>query len=330
MTAAELLKSLANRRCPPLLMLHGEDLFSLERLLARIIEQVIPADARDFNLTVLHGRDASASTIIEQLRTYPVFAERRLVLVRDLQNLSAAELEKLMAVLHDPLPESLLVLVCDKIDGRRKFYQEFKKRGEMIEFRKLYENQLPAQVRELGRELGLTLTEGAMALFCRRVGVNLHEVHGELLKLVSYLGGGNLVDVADVAAVVSTTREETMFDFNDAVGRGERGRALQLLGSLAADGTPPLVILSMLVRHFRTLWKIAELTAQGAARNEIQQQAGVNPYFLDNLTQQARRFPVARYPQVFERFLQLDLAFKSSSGDPLAHLELLVVELTGS
>lgn len=330
MTPTELQKSLTNRRCPSLLMLHGEDLFSLERLLARIVDLVVPPDARDFNLTTLHGRDTNATLIVENLRTYPVFSDRRLVLVRDLQSLPAAELDKLITALHDPVPEAVLVLIVDKIDGRRKFYQEFKKHGELVEFRKLYENQLPTHVRELARELGITLTEGGLALFCRKVGANLHEVYGELQKLAAYLGNGNLADIAEVAAVVSTTREETLFDFNDAVGRGEGGKALQLLGALAADGTPPLVILSMLVRHFRTLWKIGELSLQGSSRNEIQQQAGVNPYFLDNLMHQARRFPVASYPGTFERFLQLDLAFKSSSGDPFAHLELLVVELTGA
>jgi hypothetical protein len=68
------------------------------------------------------------------------------------------------------------------------------------------------------------LTEDALALFCRRVGSNLQEVHGELTKLFAYLGERTLADAADVAAVVSDTRVDSIFDLTNALGGREKGR----------------------------------------------------------------------------------------------------------
>ena len=96
---------------------------------------------------------------------YEVITPRRLVMVKDAQLLSAESLDLLTSYLHDPSPETVLVFVGDKIDGRRKFFQDFKKTGQLVEFKKLYDNQIPAFVRDQGRSAGRTFTEDSLALF---------------------------------------------------------------------------------------------------------------------------------------------------------------------
>ena len=166
-----------------------------------------------------------------------------------------------------------------------------------------------------------------MALFCRRVGSNLQEVHGELTKLFVYLGERTLVDAADVAAVVSDTRVDSIFDLTNALGGREKGEALRLLARLLDEGGVPLVLLTMMVRHFRQLWKISELLDQGVGTKEIARRAGINPYFVDGLVAQAGRFSPARYRQTFALFLEADLALKSSGAHPSAMLEKLVLDV---
>lgn len=327
MTYAELNRAIDGRSIPPLLFLYGEETFLLERTVQRLRDAAVPAEARDFNYNLYHGKETPAEVILETALTLPVFSAHRLVLVKEAQNLSAAGLDAFLPYLGDPVPETILVFTADKIDGRRKFFQEFKKRGVLVEFKRLYDNQIPAFVREQARAAGRALTEDALALFCRRVGGNLQEVHGELTKLFAYLGERTLVDVADVAAVVSDTRVESIFDLTNALGAREKGAALRLLARLLDEGGVPLVILSMMVRHFRQLWKTRELLDQGTGVKEIAHRIGINPYFVDGLVAQARRFSAARYRQVFALFLEADLALKSSGAHPAAMLEKLVLDI---
>lgn len=328
MTPAELNKMLDERHFPPLLLLHGEEGFLLERAQHRVRDLAIPPECRDFNFHVFQGREVKGDSILDAARTLPVFNSRRLVLVKDIQHSPAAELETLLGYLQDPSPETILLLTADKIDARRKFFQEFKKRGEIVEFKRPYDNQIPAFVREQARSAGFALTEEAMALFCRRVGNNLQEIHGELSKLFSYLGEKKLADVSDVGAVVSDTRVENVFELTNALGDRKAGEALRVLERLLGEGDAPLVILTMMVRHFRNLWKISELLGRREGKGEIAKRVGVNPYFIEALIGQARRFTPEQYQRIFEKFLSVDLALKSSGAHPSALLEELVLEIS--
>jgi DNA polymerase-3 subunit delta len=168
-----------------------------------------------------------------------------------------------------------------------------------------------------------------MALFCRRVGSNLQEIAGELDKLVTYLGDRTLVDVDDVRAIVSDTRVDSVFELAETLGRRDSARALLLLNRLLAEGTAPLLVLAMMTRHFRQMWKASYLVEQGEGKKEIAKGVGINPYFLDGLLQQVRAFPKERYRDIFEQLLKVDLALKSSGAHANALLEGLVLNICG-
>ncbi|AMV72014.1 DNA polymerase III subunit delta [Desulfuromonas carbonis] len=327
MTPAELHRALADHKVPPLLCLHGEEGFLVEQAWRQILAELVPADARDFNFQQFQGKEARAAAVLDAVQTLPVFAPRRLVLIKNAQDLPTAEQDGLLEYLRNPLPESVLLLVCDKIDARRKLFQAFKKVGALVEFKRLYDNQIPAFIRERLRISGKLMTEDALALFNRRVGNNLQEVVGELEKLFAYLGERDLADVADVAAVVSDSRVDSIFELTNALGNGESGEALRLLGRLLADGQAPLLVLNLIVRHFRQLWLTRELIDQGGKTSDVARRVGVNPYFVDGLIRQARRFSAGRFRRAFDLFLEADLALKSSGAHPAPLLERLILQI---
>lgn len=327
MTAVELDRAIDAGQFPPLLFLYGEEQFLLERSLKRLLDKAIPIDARDFNLTVFAHKEFSAPKLLDTVRTYPIFSNRRVVIVKGAHQIAAAELEGLQNYLLHPLAETLLIFVGEKIDARRKFFIDFKKFGELVEFKRLYDNQLPAAIRDLARQNNLTLTDGALTLFCRRVGANLQEVQTELVKLALYLGDKILADVTDVEAVVTGNRQETVFALNDAIGDRHSAQAVELVGRILDEGLPALLVLTMITRHMRNLCKVGEMVAQKRSRGEIAKAAGVNPYFLDALIRQSRNFTGEQMRQVFERLIATDLALKSAAAHPAAMLEGLVLAL---
>ena len=82
----------------------------------------------------------------------------RLVVIRNLHEAPADQLEAFAAYLDDPVPETFLLLTAAGIYKRRKFFQKFAQVGEIIEFRRLFDNQLPQFIRERAREAGRTFT----------------------------------------------------------------------------------------------------------------------------------------------------------------------------
>jgi DNA polymerase-3 subunit delta len=314
---------------PGLILLYGQESYFIDEAVQIILEATVFPENRDFNLTRFHGRDFKTVDVIEQAKTYPVFADRRLVIIKNIHESTTDQLDGLLTYVEDPVPETVLLLTAEKIDARRKIFQVLKKSGAVYEFKKIYENQLPAFVRELAKNFNITLTGEGLKLFCKRVGTNLAEVQGELEKLVGYLGERDLADEADVAAIVSDTRVESVFDLTDALGQGDSSSALQLLDRLLSEGQPPLMVLSMMTRHFRQMWKISELMIQKVSHHELPRMVGVSPYFLKGLMQQAGRFDRQQYRQVFSLFLMTDLSLKSSGCEPKIHMEKLILDIAG-
>ena len=327
MNSGEFQRAVSNRSLQPVVFLYGNEAFLRERALSRIRETYIDPATADFNFDLVEAHDVTAAGLVDMANAMPTFAEWRLVVVRDAHKLSAQITEDLIPYLKDPSPTTLLVLVGEKIDRRKKFFQEFKKHGALVEFKELYENQIPAFVRDQAELAGIHLTEAAMALFCRRVGTSLHEISAEITKLATYLGEGTLADVAEIEAIVSSTRSENVFKLTDAIGEKRIKDALKLSRKLMEDGEAPLMIVAMLSRFYRQLWSACELSKQGAGRGDMARKIGINPYFLDGLLAQARMSSARHCRFAFERLLETDLALKSSGSHPSALLDRLVLDL---
>ncbi len=328
MTVEELLQNVRANQVPELVFLYGQESYLMQRAARAIRKAVLVNDPDDFNDNLFFGKDATASQISEAAETLPIFAPRRMVTVKDAHQLPAAELELLLPYLKDPVPETCLLFWADKIDSRRKFFQQFKKIGSLVEFKSLTEKELPNYVRSHLNSIDRQMTADALSLFCAMVSGNLHEVHGELDKLITYAGERNLLDVPDVRAVISSSRVENIFELGNAVGRGEGGRALVLAKRLADSGEAPLKILSLLVRHFRQLWKVRELQVQNLNKREIVSGAGVPFFVIDTLVTQGKRFSRVDFQRAFSLFLATDLAMKSSGADSGALLESLLLTLS--
>ncbi|MBW2452519.1 MAG: DNA polymerase III subunit delta [Deltaproteobacteria bacterium] len=324
---ADIRQMLKEGSVPSLLMLYGDESYFVGEATNMIVDALVAVEDRDFNLTVYHGRDLNPVDITEQAATMPVFASRRLVLIKDLHDAPPDKLDTLIPYLEDPVPETVLLMTAAKIDGRRRFFQVLKQSGRVFEFKKIYDNQLPAVVRDMASDKGVSFASGALKLFCKRVGSSLMEVQGELTKLLCFLGERDLIEEEDVLAVVSDTRVESVFQLTDALGQGETDAAMRLLDRLLAEGQAPLMVLAMICRHFRQLWKTASLDKQGVPQKEMVRQVGISPYFIKGLVAQARRYDDHDFRAAFELFLATDMAIKSSGAAPHLHLDMLVLNL---
>ncbi len=328
MTAEEFNRLLREKRVPELLCLYGEESFLVNQAARRVRQVLFPTGVDDFNDHRFEGKSCRAEQVLDAAETLPVFATRRLVTISEAHLLPAAEQDRLMGYLANPVPETCLLLVAEKIDGRRKFFQQFKKVGVLVEFKGLSERDLPRHVKNYLDEKDIEISADALSLFCATVGERLQEVHSELDKLITYIGRERLIDSKDVQAVVSRGRAENIFNLGNAVGRGDTAGALELTKRLGGAGEAPLRILALLVRHFRQLWKVRELSAQHCPQKEIASIARIPFFVVDGLVLQAKRFSRQDFMAAFELFLETDLAMKSSGADADALLDSLILRLT--
>lgn len=325
MKPEELERAVERGELAPLYLLYGDEPYLVERAVKKLLDRAVDPGFRDFNLNVFYGNECKGDEVFSAAQTLPMFADRRVVLVKKGGDLPAPALEILLPYLQDPSPSTCLILQAEKVDGRKKFFAEFKKRGEAVEFKRPYENQLGPYVRDEVRAAGKRIDAQAAELLAYLVGNNLQELVSQIEKLCIYCGNKEVIGVADVKTIVSDTKVESVFEFTDALGAKEVGRALRMLTTLLGDGEAPLRILGGVARHYRQLWQLREAMDRKVPSSDLAKAAGMNPYFLKKAMEQARNYRRAELVRVFEGMLELDLAFKSG-GRAAALFERFVME----
>ncbi|HEY5976040.1 MAG TPA: DNA polymerase III subunit delta [Geobacteraceae bacterium] len=329
MKAEELDRSIAAGEIAPVYYLYGAEQLLVERVVRRLLERTVDPAFRDFNFSLFYGNECRGDEIVEVAQTLPMFAERRAILVKRASDLSAAAMELLAEYLRNPSPSTCLVLQGEKVDQRRKFFTELKKCGVLLEFKRLYENQLGPFIREELAGHGIRIEAAAVEQLVYYVGNNLRELSGQLDKLVTYAAGRQSIGVADVKEVVSDTKVDSVFELANALGRRDLTGALRCLQTGLREGDAPFMLVGALARHFRQLWQIGELQEKRMAQDEISKKLGISPYFLKGMAGQARNFKRKELGRIFQQLHQTDLSLKSG-GRPQAVLEQLLFHICGS
>src|SRR5438067_10707936 len=122
---AELKRQLASGACAPIYVLLGEESYLRETALAAIRRVVLGAEDQEtgFNYDLLYGDETDALEVLNRCDTFPAFADRRLVVIRNVGALPARETERLLPYLQARLESISLDLGGDDLDGRPKFSQ---------------------------------------------------------------------------------------------------------------------------------------------------------------------------------------------------------------
>jgi DNA polymerase-3 subunit delta len=313
----------------PLYYFHGDEPYLIERAVKRLMGLTVPPDSRDFNLDIYYGKECKGDEIATAAQTLPMFAERRVVLVRRSSEIPAPALEKLTEYVADPSPSTCLIFEGEKIDQRKKFFLEIKKKGVLVEFKRLYENQLAPFIREEATAYGKKVEPAALEMLIYLVGNNLQELAAEMEKVATFIGSRDVIRMADIREIVSDTKVDTVFELADGLGRKETGKALRSLNTILRDGEAPLMILAMLTRHFRQLWRVKELCEKRVPTQDISKATGINPYFMKGIVEQARNYRLSEFKGIFQRLFETDLALKTSGGKPANLMECLVMDICG-
>lgn len=210
----------------PVYYLYGDDDYMKSEQLRRLLDAAVDPATCDFNLEVLRGADVEAEAIASLLRTPPMMAERRAVVIRDVNALKREARRALDDYLERPLSDVLLLIVGPSGAKPDKGLQG---NAVSVEFKPLAGERVPRWITYyVEHDLGSNITEGAVTLLQEAVGTELTQLKIELDKLVSYVGDGPINEAA-VSAVVGVQAGRTMGDLLDAVARRDGEAALVML-----------------------------------------------------------------------------------------------------
>ena len=210
----DLRKALQQRSFDRAYYFHGDDEFLKNDMIQQVIEAAVDPVTRDFNLDVRRGNEIDGESLLVLLSTPPMVADRRLVIVRDVNALKKDGRAALERYLSAPAPDVVVLLVSPagvKADSGLCEY------AMAVSFDPLTGDRVPRWVtHHVTTSLNTTITPAAVDLLISAVGNDLPQLAAELDKLASYTQGAPIDDGA-VSAVVGIRRGETLGDLLDRV-----------------------------------------------------------------------------------------------------------------
>ncbi|HXQ43206.1 MAG TPA: DNA polymerase III subunit delta [Acidimicrobiales bacterium] len=273
--------------------------------------------------------DLDVGFIVDALTTPPFITDRRVVVVRDAGRLVAADAGRLVACLDDPIPDVVLVLVAGGGTIPAALVKAVDRVGTVVD-------TAVGTGRARTQWLVDRLHDGPVRLDVRaatrlgeHLGGDLSRVQGLLDTLAAAYGPGAAVDSEQLEPFLGEAGRVAPWDLTDAIDTGDTGAALIALGRLLGPGgSHPLVVLSILHRHYQSMLRL-----DGAGVTSGEQAAALlgtrSAFPARKALEQGRRLGAARLGRAMTLLADADLDVRGRTGLPdVTVLEVLVGRLS--
>jgi DNA polymerase-3 subunit delta len=302
----------------------------LEHTVAKLRSRIAEVADLDFNSDTFDGDNADADAIIAAANTLPFASEKRVVFVRGVDRMNREGLERLVAYCEDPSPTTVMALTAAKVLKTSRLYKAVDRLGGIIERKAPRANELPGVITSLFADRGRKAAPDASVLLANAVGKDLRRITAEVDKVVTYLGERVDVTRADIEAVVSVTAKASVFEFVDALGDRDCGRALQLAADILAEDASPLAAHAMAVRGVRDLMVARSLIDRGqGGLAEIARAVGRADWQVKGLPKRARNFTPEELVDALRAAADSEQEMKTSREARLA-FERWIVKVCGT
>lgn len=328
----DLRSQLKNNEFAPVYLLFGAETFLRDSAAKAITERAMKdAQLREFNETSFSINSTDIQQAIASAEQLPMIATRRVVKISEINKLKEADEDVLARYVVRPVPSSVVILVADDLDKRRKLTKLLFENCASIEFAPLPNNELINWARRTLKELRCDIEEKALHHLIGLVGSDVRVLTNEVNKLATAaLSSSNYISFELVEQLVPNTREMSNFELTDYLVAKKRAKSLQILKKLFDDGAEPLMLLGLIGGNYRRLALVKEMMKRGAANDEVFKTVAMPYSKRDEFLAVARRANNDELSNSLTRIAEADLAIKTSQGTPRMQIEMLVVELTKS
>ena len=322
----------------PVWLVVGEERMLRDQVIAAITKAALAGGLPDFNHDKFTAGEADVERVLGATRTVPMMAKKRVVFVRGLERWDAMTaaaaageapsskalppLDRLAEYAKAPIDSTTLILVAQKIDGRRKLAALAKKQGFVVECAQVDAHKLPGWIRARATLKGHTIAPEVCDLLAEIAGPDLSYLDDVLERLSLYVGKEAALTEDAVRVNVTRVRLADTWSLVDAASTRDLGRVLALLADVYDPRDRGLPLVGAIAWSLRQLLKLQSALEQGASTDEAARRAGIYPSFkARDLAGKLKAFR----PRELERWLvvvqETDLALKSSRRPADAILE---------
>ncbi|WP_298308070.1 DNA polymerase III subunit delta [Flavobacterium sp.] len=308
----------------PIYFLMGDEPYYIDKLTEYIEQNVLQEHERDFNQTILYGRDVTIEDVVGNAKRFPMMADRQVVVVREAQELSRT-IDKIEIYVENPQPTTVLVFAYKykTLDKRKKVTKLLDKHGVVFESKKMYDNQVGTWISRVLQGKGYSIEPKANAMLVEFLGNDLSRISNELNKLQIILPKGHTINPKDIEENIGFSKDFNVFELQNALGSRNQLKAYQIAQYFADNpkDNPMVVTTSLVFSFFIKLLKYHGLKDKNP--KNVAAVLGVSPFFLKDYDVALKNYPMKKVSSIVATLRDIDVKSKGVGANSLPNHDLL-------
>jgi DNA polymerase III subunit delta len=314
----------------PSYLVKGDDASLVAQEVRSLLAELV--GERDHSLVVEEvggapGDDINVGAVVDACLTPPFLIDRRVVVLREAGRLLTADVPRLVEVVADPMPSTILILVAGGGTIPAPLVKAVTASGRVIDVATGKAGDRKTWLSDHLRHAPVKLEPGAAKLLGEHVGEDLGRVEGLLAALAAAYGEGARISSDDLSPYLGGAGNVPRYELTEAIDGGEVGSALVVLHRmLEAGGLAAIQVLSTLHTHLAQM--LALDGADISNEREAAEVLGIPAYPAKKVWEQSRRLGSSGIAQGINWLARADLDLKGASGlPPEVVVEILVARL---
>ena len=322
-TFQSILHDLHSNKFAPVYLFDGEEPFFIDELTNYIEEHALDEAGKAFDQVVMYGRDVDYMAVIDEAKRYPMMGERRVIIVKEAQNIKNPDL--LLSYIQNPMPNNILVIAhkYKKMDGKKAVTKYLRKHHVYLESKKLYDSQIPGWIQEHLKAQGYHIGHKAAALLAEFVGSDLSRLNNEIGKLMLVIPKSQNITPQDIEKNIGISKDYNNFELVSALAHKDVLKANKIAKFFSQDpkNHPPVLTTAAVYYYFSRL--LLAHTAKDKSSQSLARLLRVNPYFLGDYTTGMRHYPLRKVIRIISYLREYDMRSKGVDNVSTSNYDLL-------
>lgn len=313
---------------PRVVVLFGEEKYLIDKEANDITDKTLAGALEEFNYNSFSSVKLDWGSFADAVDTLPMMAPKRVVHLQINKDLAKKDSDKLLQIC-DSCPETtLLVITTGDIDFRKAYFSKLQKNFVSVRFYSPFANEIPKWIFKFCKEEGISIESDAANLMHELIGGSLTDLRSSVQRLALYCGDEQShVDTEVVKEVLAKTKQDSVFDFANAVASNKRLAALAALKSLQEQGHNEMAAFAVLKKHIQNLYITKEMLEKGEDRFAIAKALGLAPFFAKDFISQSNLWSIPKLVGSLQALSITDKALKSSPLPQSLWLENFVIKV---
>ncbi len=323
----DVLSDLKKGNIKPLYYFFGEDHFILQTAVNAVTDAMAPFITSEFDKEKIYGNDKTLAEVLDFASSFPFGSEKKLIIYKEFEKVKDKKL--LAGYAQSPVDFTVLVLVHNGSISNiaSEPYKTLAQEGYLYEAKELKGKNLLTWLVKSVEAKGKTISAENAQVLVDMVGEDRNLLEAQLEKILIFMNDRKEITFDHIRALSSQLKQFTIFDLQNALGKRQKDKAMEVAFNLLNNGFEPVLIIAMLTKYFTGISRVSEFNKENFPEQQAARIVGTHPYYYKNYKEARKIYSDDDIRNVFRALLKADLSIKTTSMDNKDLIIVLISEI---